>query len=181
MSNNNSYSGYKKSIQNNESNRRRSDRPKRSERAGNGTSRGRAVISKKRNGASVQSPPKGSRTERKRLEEQRKRERSAARKARWNDLVGALKELTVKMGMILAILLVLAGVMGTITLKSEIDLLKFENNELTSQLEQKKEVIKELNSKKEATYKSETIENIARYKLGMIYPTKEQTVYIYLD
>ena len=59
--------------------------------------------------------------------------------------------------------------------------MKFENNELTSQLEQKKEVIKELNSKKEATYKSETIENIARYKLGMIYPTKEQTVYIYLD
>lgn len=71
--------------------------------------------------------------------------------------------------------------MVTITLKSEIDMLKFKNNELSSQLDQKKEVIKELNSKKEATYKSETIENLARYRLGMVYPTKEQTVYIYLD
>ncbi len=135
---------------------------------------------KKRNAPS-KNVPRLTKEEQKKLRTQQKQERAIARKEAWVSFAAALKEFFVRMGMVLAVLFIIGGIMVTITLKSEIDMLKFKNNELSSQLDQKKEVIKELNSKKEATYKSETIENLARYRLGMVYPTKEQTVYIYLD
>ena len=81
-------------------------------------------------------------------------------------------------------ILVLVLIGETILMLSQnagIDALKFEINDLNTQYEKENNVLKELNSQKETALKSETIENIARYNLGMVYPTKEQTIYINLD
>ncbi len=104
----------------------------------------------------------------------RKKERTAA-------LVSGFLLLCKKVGLVLFVLIALGELMLLINFEARIHSIQFEINDITANLDEKKELLKELNSQKEAAYKSETIENIARYNLGMIYPTKEQTVYINLD
>lgn len=61
---------------------------------------------------------------------------------------------------------------------SKISELKYTVTTLNIEINRQGNLINELEAKRESTYKSQTIENYAKYKLGMIYPTKAQTVYI---
>lgn len=86
-----------------------------------------------------------------------------------------------KMFVGLILFIVIIEVLFLVNAQTRLDKIQFDINDLSSQIEKNNNSIKELNSKKESSYKSETIENFAKYKLGMVYPTKEQTVYIYLE
>lgn len=79
-----------------------------------------------------------------------------------------------------SLIVIVTQVIFIIKLNSKLESLQFDINKMNTKISKDKEIIKELNTKKENAYKSETIENFARYKLGMVYPKKEQIVYINL-
>ena len=64
---------------------------------------------------------------------------------------------------------------------SNISQLQYKVNEIKRDIEKEKNYLNELEVERESTYKSETIENYAKYRLNMIYPSKEQIVYIKVD
>lgn len=113
--------------------------------------------------------------------QQRKEQKLRERKERVATLASDAKKLIKSLGIVLCILLLIGELMLMLNLNSQLDKIQFEINDYNAQLSEKKQLVKELNSQKEAAYKSETIENLARYKLGMVYPKKEQSIYINLD
>ena len=64
---------------------------------------------------------------------------------------------------------------------SNIAQLQYKINSINKEIEKEKNYLNELEAARESTYKSETIENYAKYKLNMVYPTKDQIVYIKVD
>lgn len=110
-----------------------------------------------------------------------KEKKAKERKENFASLASSVLYLSKKLVVVLLVLLILGEVMLSLNFKSQLDALQFDINDISSKLEKEQNIIKELNSEKESAYKSETIENFARYRLGMIYPTREQTVYINLD
>lgn len=64
---------------------------------------------------------------------------------------------------------------------SNIAQLQYKINSINKEIEKEKNYLNELEADRESTYKSETIENYAKYKLNMVYPTKDQIVYIKVD
>lgn len=64
---------------------------------------------------------------------------------------------------------------------SNIAQLQYKANAIKRDIEKEKNYMNELEAERESTYKSETIENYAKYKLNMVYPSKEQIVYIKVD
>ncbi len=64
---------------------------------------------------------------------------------------------------------------------SNIAQLQYKANAIKRDIEKEKNYLNELEAERESTYKSETIENYAKYKLNMVYPSKEQIVYIKVD
>lgn len=78
---------------------------------------------------------------------------------------------------ILGVYLVLAANL-VVNNNSQLALLKYKVTELNTEITRQENIINELEAKRESTFKSQTIENYAKYKLDMVYPTKEQTVYI---
>lgn len=181
---NNSYSEYRKnrsdsSKKNPDSSKKRSDSkeyPKTS-RTPSSSANYPKKRSKKTQKKRTSEPKKLTREEKLR----NKAARSSARKEKMTDVINSAWAALKKLGAVLFFFILLAEVMMMINLNARIDTAKFENNDLTKQLEKKKEIVKELNSQREAAYKSETIENLAKYKLGMVYPSKDQTIYINLD
>ncbi|MDO4711086.1 MAG: hypothetical protein Q4A75_03835 [Peptostreptococcaceae bacterium] len=118
----------------------------------------------------------------KKLEKQeRKEKRIKERRDRTAALASKMRSMSKKIAMVLMLLVIIAEMLLMLNLNSKLDAIQFEINDHNEKLGEKKQLVKELNSEKEAAHKSETIENLARYKLGMVYPTKEQTIYINLD
>lgn len=116
------------------------------------------------------------------LEKARLREeRAKLRKEKMTSLTNSALLLGKLLGKLLLLGIIIGEIILMINLNAKIDMIQFEINDLDKELDRKKEIVKALNTEKEAAYKSETIENLARYKLGMVYPTKEQTIYINLD
>ena len=64
---------------------------------------------------------------------------------------------------------------------SRIAQMQYSVNEIRKEIEKEKNYQNELEAERESTFKSETIENYAKYRLNMVYPSKEQTVYIKID
>lgn len=64
---------------------------------------------------------------------------------------------------------------------SNIAQLQYKINSINKEIEKEKNYLNELEAERESTYKSETIENYAKYRLNMVYPSKEQIVYIKVD
>lgn len=64
---------------------------------------------------------------------------------------------------------------------SNIAQLQYKINAINKEIEKEKNYLNELEAARESTYKSETIENYAKYRLNMVYPSKEQIVYIKVD
>ena len=64
---------------------------------------------------------------------------------------------------------------------SKIAQFQYQANSIKRNIEKEKNHLNELEAERESTYKSETIENYAKYKLNMVYPSKEQIVYIKVD
>ena len=64
---------------------------------------------------------------------------------------------------------------------SRIAQMQYSVNEIREEVEKEKNYQNELEAERESTFKSETIENYAKYRLNMVYTTKEQTVYIKID
>lgn len=64
---------------------------------------------------------------------------------------------------------------------SNIAQLQYKINAIKKDIEKEKNYLNELEAERESTYKSETIENYAKYRLNMVYPSKEQIVYIKVD
>lgn len=110
-----------------------------------------------------------------------KEERARARKEKMTSLADSALFFGKLLGKLMLLGIIIGEIILMINLNAKIDMIQFEINDLDKELDRKKEIVKELNTEKEAAYKSETIENLARYKLGMVYPTKEQTIYINLD
>ena len=110
-----------------------------------------------------------------------KQTKLAARQEKTRAMKESLVNVSKKAAIALVLLLLIGEAILMINQNAAIDELKFGINDLTAKLEKENNMLKELNSEKETAYKSENIENIARYNLGMVYPTKEQTIYINLD
>lgn len=64
---------------------------------------------------------------------------------------------------------------------SNISELQYKINSLKKDITKEKNLLNELETERESTYKSETIENLAKYRLNMVYPTKDQIVYVKVD
>lgn len=64
---------------------------------------------------------------------------------------------------------------------SNIAQIQYKINAIKKDIEKEKNYLNELEAERESTYKSETIENYAKYRLNMVYPSKEQIVYIKVD
>lgn len=116
--------------------------------------------------------------EQKRLD---KEARAASRREGMKDVKRFLLELLKKLAIALIAILLIGETLLMINQYAIMDELKFQISDINKELEKDKNYLKELNSEKEAAYKSENIENIAKYNLGMVYPSKEQTIYINLD
>ncbi len=71
--------------------------------------------------------------------------------------------------------------MGILYNNSNISQLQYKLNLLNKEISKEKNLLNELEAERETTYKSETIENFAKYRLNMVYPTKDQMVYIKVD
>lgn len=71
--------------------------------------------------------------------------------------------------------------MGILYNNSNIAELQYKINALNKDIVKENNLLNELEAERESTYKSETIENYAKYRLNMVYPTKEQIVYIKID
>lgn len=64
---------------------------------------------------------------------------------------------------------------------SKIAQMQYNVNEIKKEIEKEMNYKNELEAERESTFKSETIENYAKYRLDMVYPSKDQTVYINID
>ncbi|MGB5823196.1 MAG: hypothetical protein WBH44_03915 [Proteocatella sp.] len=71
--------------------------------------------------------------------------------------------------------------MGILYNNSNISELQYQMNSFKKDITKEKNLLNELEAERESTYKSETIENLAKYRLNMVYPTKNQIVYIKVD
>lgn len=71
--------------------------------------------------------------------------------------------------------------MGILYNNSKIAQMQYNVNEIKKEIEKETNYNNELEAEREGTFKSETIENYAKYRLNMVYPSKEQTVYIKID
>lgn len=203
--NNNSYSNYRKGSSSESRNvkgqksspknkpgslqkQAGSDRSKTSGKNPKTSVQGRPTTKGTSMGATKKNVPKQSKEELRRQKEDRarqKREQRALRKSTRQENVRtfklAIKDLLKKAFYVILLALLIGETILMLNQNAVIDNLKFSINDINTELEKENNVLKELNSKKETALKSETIENIARYNLGMIYPTKEQTIYINLD
>lgn len=112
---------------------------------------------------------------------QKKQERKETRKERVGQVKQSIFGIFKRFFVALMLLVLVLEMLLMISQNASIDALRFEINDLNASYEKQSNVLKELNSQKETAFKSETIENIARYNLGMVYPSKEQTIYIDLD
>lgn len=119
--------------------------------------------------------------ERARLKQEQKTIQRAHRQENRKLIRAQIADFFKKTFFVLLVLVLIAEAILMLNQNATIDTLKFEINDLNEAYKKEKNILKELNSQKEAALKSETIENIARYNLGMVYPTKEQTIYINLD
>lgn len=185
----NSYADYKKSLQTSSG---KGTTQKKSSNKNKSKGTKRAPYSSAKNSASsaARTQPKKktkkvdraeNKKARKLERQQRKEQQLRERKERVVALASDAKKLIKSLGIVLCILLLIGELMLMLNLNSQLDKIQFEINDYNAQLSEKKQLVKELNSQKEAAYKSETIENLARYKLGMVYPKKEQSIYINLD
>lgn len=125
--------------------------------------------------------PKLSKEEKKQLKAQKKEEKRARRKENMENLKGSLSAWARNLFIFLVAIVIIAEIMFLLNTQAKLDSIQFKINELSVQIERKNNDIKELSSKKESAYKSGRIENLARNRLGMVYPDQNQIVYINLD
>lgn len=169
----NSYSSYKKKKKaEGLSEKKRSEAPVRKQKRSSAIKKTKSSQKiRKKQQAQVQA-------EEKRLS---KEERAKLRKERMAAFTDSAVVFFKKLGVVLGVIFILGEILLIINLHSRIDGIQYEINDAEKQLNQKKEIIKDLNTQRESAYKSETIENLAKYKLGMVYPKKEQIIYVNLD